>query len=251
MEGEWYVDPCPVGPHEGADSRPEMLPAGVSGWGGLCCVAPVPSGWIGDGAAEFAKDDGIPWTASHDARVSSTPLRCPRRLGLGAGSPRVLASLRASGIRRSGTGGYDAGRREAGGWMSGVNLFDNALFVEVGHLSRAIRRNAGCHARETHLAARRLTSPFRRARVFGPIAAGGVKDLPRGPPPYARYRCDFDGEQLGIGSWLTKTSRARWVKSFGNRARALDGDGLTRGRGRPHCTLATTHVYIHKLSTHP
>ena len=203
-----------------------MLPAGVSGWGGLCCVAPVPSGWIGDGAAEFAKDDGIPWTASHDARVSSTPLRCPRRLGLGAGSPRVLASLRASGIRRSGTGGYDAG----GGWMSGVNLFDNALFVEVGHLSRAIRRNAGCHARETHLAARRLTSPFRRARVFGPIAAGGVKDLPRGPPPYARYRCDFDGEQLGIGSWLTKTSRARWVKSFGNRARALDGDGLTRGR---------------------
>ena len=89
----------------------------------------LPSGWIGDGAAEFAKDDGIPWTASHDARVSSTPLRCPRRLGLGAGSPRVLASLRASGIRRSGTGGYDAGRREAGGWMSGVNLFDNALFV--------------------------------------------------------------------------------------------------------------------------
>lgn len=129
MEGEWYVDPCPVGPHEGADSRPEMLPAGVSGWGGLCCVAPVPSGWIGDGAAEFAKEDAIPWTASHDARVSSTPLRCPRRLGLGAGSPRVLASLRASGIRRSGTGGYDAGRREAGGWMSGVNLFDNALFV--------------------------------------------------------------------------------------------------------------------------
>ena len=64
------------------------------------------------------------------------------------------------------------------------------------HLSRAIRRNAGCHARETHLAARRLTSPFRRARVFGPIAAGGVKDLPRGPPPYARYRSDFDGEQF-------------------------------------------------------
>ena len=93
MEGEWYADPFPVGPHEGADSRPEMLPAGVSGWGGLCCVAPVPSGWIGDGAAEFAKDDDIPWTASHDARVSSTPLRCPRRLGLGAGSPRVLASL--------------------------------------------------------------------------------------------------------------------------------------------------------------
>ena len=97
------------------------------------------------------------------------------------------------------------------------------------HLSRAIRRNAGCHARETHLAARRLTSPFRRARVFGPIAAGGVKDLPRGPPPYARYRCDFD-EQLGIGSLADYNFPARWVKSFGNRARALDGDGLTRGR---------------------
>ena len=102
MDGEGFADPANAGPHaRSPPSRPETLPAGVAGCGGAFVDGGFrdASGAIGEGAAEFAKDA---IAMSHDARVSSTPSkasRCPRRLGLGAGSPRVLASLIGRGVR--------------------------------------------------------------------------------------------------------------------------------------------------------
>ena len=116
LDGEGFADPANAGPHaRSPPSRPEALPAGVAGCSGAFVDGGFrrpPSGAIGEGAAEFAKDAVA---MSHDARVSSTPSkasRCPRRLGLGAGSPRVLASLIGRGVRgRSGVGiGASRGR---------------------------------------------------------------------------------------------------------------------------------------------
>ena len=116
LDGEGFADPANAGPHaRSPPSRPEALPAGVAGCGGAFVDGGFRTRERGDRGGRGGVCEGCRRHVPRRARVSSTPSkasRCPRRLGLGAGSPRVLASLIGRGMRgRSGVGiGASRGR---------------------------------------------------------------------------------------------------------------------------------------------